>query len=71
MSLFASLTSTSLLSLNKCGITEKKQDGSQMSHAALSLSKFYARRIERRHVYTLGKRYRHLRYGESHQRVLT
>jgi|GEM_PF-5770115 hypothetical protein len=42
-----------------------------MSHAALSLSKFYARRIERRHVYTLAKRYRHLRYDESHRRVLT
>ncbi len=60
-----------LLSFTECGITLEKRDRSQMSHAALSLSKFYARRIESHHVYTLAKRYRHLRYGESHQKVLT
>jgi len=42
-----------------------------MSRSALPLSKFYAHRIERRHVYTLAQKYRHLRYGWSHPRVLT
>jgi hypothetical protein len=41
-----------------------------MSHAALSLGKFYARRIENRHVHTLARRYGHLGYGENHRRVL-
>jgi predicted transcriptional regulator len=39
-----------LLSFSECGITEEKQDGRQMSHTALSLSKFYARRIENRRL---------------------
>ena len=42
-----------------------------MSHDVLSLSKFYARRIQRRHVYALAKRCRHLRHAQSHRRMLT
>jgi hypothetical protein len=58
-----------LLSLTVCGTTEEKQNGGHMSHVALSLGKFYARRIERHYVHTLVKVCRHLRYGKSHQRV--
>jgi hypothetical protein len=42
-----------------------------MNHAALSLGKFYARRIERRNIHTLAIKYRYLRYGKTHRTVLT
>jgi hypothetical protein len=34
-----------------------------LSHVVLSLGKFYARWIGRRHVYILARRFRHLLYG--------
>ena len=42
-----------------------------MSHDALSLSKFYARRIESHHFYTFALTYIYLQHGGDHHKVLT
>jgi hypothetical protein len=40
-----------------------------LRHLINSLSKFYARRVARNHVYTFAQMFRHLRYGESYGSV--